>query len=58
MLNAGFRRMVVNAVYWAAGLADRIDPRSDVDIVGEYKPLPFKFNGHAPGLKVSDLAGR
>lgn len=58
LLNAGFRRMVVNAVYWAAGLEARIDPRSSMDIVGDYKPLPFKFNGHAPGLKVSDLVGR
>jgi hypothetical protein len=39
-------------------MEDRIDPRASVEIVGEYKPLPFKFNGHQPGVNVSDLAGR
>jgi type 1 glutamine amidotransferase len=58
LLNGPFRRMVVNSVYWALKLENRIDPKSNVDIVGDYKPLPFKFNGHQPGVKVSDLAGR
>jgi type 1 glutamine amidotransferase len=58
MLNGPFRRMMVNSVYWALKLEDRIDPRSNVEIVGEYKPLPFKFNGHQPGVKVEDLVGR
>jgi type 1 glutamine amidotransferase len=56
LLNEPFRRMLVNAVYWAVKLEDRIDPKSSVAIVGDYRPLPFKFNGHQPGLKVSDLA--
>jgi len=56
LLNEPFRRMLVNAVYWALKLEDRIDPKSSVAIVGEYQPLPFKFNGHQPGLTVSDLA--
>jgi hypothetical protein len=55
LLNGPFRRMMVNSVYWALKLEERIDPRSNVEIVGEYKPLPFKFNGHQPGVKVSEL---
>jgi hypothetical protein len=55
MLNAPFRRLLVNACYWALKLENRIDPRSSVDLVGTYTPLPFKFGGHAPGLKPSDL---
>jgi hypothetical protein len=47
--------MIVNSVYWALKLEQRIDPRSNVEIVGEYKPLPFKFNGHKPGVRVSEL---
>jgi hypothetical protein len=27
-----------------------------VDLVGEYKPRPFKFGGAAKGVKPSDLA--
>jgi type 1 glutamine amidotransferase len=58
LLNEPFRRMLVNAVYWSLKMENRIDPKSSVGIVGEYKPLPFKFNGHQPGVKVSDLAGK
>jgi hypothetical protein len=56
--NEGFRRLVVNAVYWALGIENKIKPDAKVDIVGEYKPLPFKFGGHKPGVTPADLAGR
>jgi hypothetical protein len=29
-----------------------------VDLVGDYRPLPFKFGGFAKGVKPADLAGR
>jgi type 1 glutamine amidotransferase len=51
LLNEAFRRLVVNAAYWALKMDDRIDPRANVDLVGPYTPLPFKFNGFAKGLK-------
>ena len=41
----GTRRMLVNAAYWALGMEDKIPSKSVVDIVGEFKPLPFKFGG-------------
>jgi type 1 glutamine amidotransferase len=47
----GVRRMLVNAVYWALGLDDKITAESDVSLVGEYKPRPFGFNGAAKGVK-------
>ena len=47
----GVRRMLVNAVYWAVGLDDKISAESDVSLVGEYKPRPFGFNGAAKGVK-------
>ena len=56
MLNEGFRRLLVNACYWAIGLEARIDAHANVDLVGAYDPLPFKFGGAAKGVKVSDLA--
>ena len=51
LLNEPFRRLLVNAVYWAAGMEARIDVRANVDLVGTYEPLPFKFGGAAKGLK-------
>lgn len=54
----GVRRLLVNACYWALGLEAAIPDRSNVDIVGVYKPLPFKFGGFEPGLKPADRAER
>jgi hypothetical protein len=56
LTSEGTRRMLVNACYWATGLDDKIDPKANVEIVGEFKPLPFKFGGAAKGVKPSDLA--
>ena len=58
LLNEGFRRLVVNACYWALGLEGRIDGHSNVDLAGKYEPLPFKFGGAAKGVKPSDLEPR
>jgi hypothetical protein len=52
------RRMIVNACYWAAGLEDKIPEKSDVAIVGEFKPTPFRFKNNAdwkPGVTPAEL---
>jgi type 1 glutamine amidotransferase len=54
--SAGLRRLLVNACYWAIGMEDKIPAKSKVDLIGEYKPLPFKFGGFAPGIKPADHA--
>jgi hypothetical protein len=54
----GLRRLLVNACYWALGMADKIPDKANVEIVGEYKPLPFGFGGFEKGVKPSDLAGK
>ena len=51
----GTRRMVVNACFWAVGLEDKIPGKSNVEIVGEFKPTPFKSGAHKPGVKPADL---
>jgi type 1 glutamine amidotransferase len=56
LLNEGLRRLLVNACYWAVGLEKKIPARSNVEIVGEYKPLPFRFGGFQKGVKPTDLA--
>ncbi len=58
LLNEAFRRLLVNACYWAVGMEERISERSSVELVGPYEPLPFKFGGAAHGVKPSDLALR
>ncbi len=61
----GLRRLLVNASYWALGMEDKIPEKSKVDLVGEYKPLPFRGDGHKkgvkpqrPGIEVSPRAER
>jgi type 1 glutamine amidotransferase len=39
--NEGFRRMLVNACYWAVGLEQKIPPESNVEFVGQYNPSPI-----------------
>jgi len=39
--NEGFRRLLVNACYWAMGMEKQISAGSNVDLVGEYKPSPI-----------------
>ncbi len=52
----GLRRLLVNAAYWCVGMEKKIPAKSNVDIVGEYKPLPFGFNKFKKGVKPSDHA--
>ena len=53
--NAGVRRLLVNAVYWATGLEDQIKPEANVDLVGAYHPRPFGFGGAAKGVVPGSL---
>jgi type 1 glutamine amidotransferase len=53
--NEGFRRLVVNAVYWGLGMEKKIRPNANVQIVGTYKPTPFGFNKAQKGRKPEDF---
>ncbi len=55
LLNEGLRRMMVNACYWALGMEARIPARSNVDVVGEYQPSPFGFDGYRRGTRPQPL---
>jgi len=50
----GFRRLLVNACYWAMEMEDKIPAKSKVDFVGEYKPNKIGMGGQKKGLKPSD----
>jgi hypothetical protein len=45
--------MIVNACYWALGLD--VPARTNVELVGEYHPLPFGFGTFAKGRKPEEL---
>lgn len=46
---AGTRRLLVNGIYWAAGLADQIPPEgTKVDLVGTFAPTKYEFR--TPGF--------
>jgi len=50
----GFRRLLVNACYWAMGMEDKIPAKSKVDFVGRYDPNKIGVGKHKKGLKPSD----
>lgn len=52
----GLRRLLVNAVYWCLGVENRIPPRADVRLVGDYRPTFFGFGKYRRGLKPAELA--
>jgi type 1 glutamine amidotransferase len=55
--NEGFRRMMINAAFWAAGMEDTITGDNEVGFVGPYNPVTFSFDGYRLGVRPSDLAG-
>jgi len=52
----GFRRLVVNAVYWCVGLEDKIPARANVALVGAYQPTRFGFKAFRRGIKPAEHA--
>ena len=56
-LNDGFRRMMINAALWAAGLEENITGENNVDFVGPYNPVTFSFGGYRRGVRPADMAG-
>jgi type 1 glutamine amidotransferase len=54
--NEAFRRLMVNACYWAVGLEDLIPAKANVGIVGEFQPSPFGTDGFKKGVKPADLS--
>ncbi len=55
--NDGFRRLLVNAILWGAGLEASISATGDIGFVGPYHPSAYSFGGFVKNLKPSDMAG-
>jgi hypothetical protein len=49
----GLRRLLVNAVYYLAGMESKIPEKTNVDIVGEYHPSPMGWYTKVKGGGVS-----
>ena len=56
LLNPGYRRMIINGVYWILGLENKIKSNSKIDFVGPYNPSTFKNKGEVKGIKPSMYA--
>jgi hypothetical protein len=52
----GLRRLLVNACLWEVGLEKKIPAQANVDLVGNFNPTMFGFDGFKKGVKPSDLA--
>jgi type 1 glutamine amidotransferase len=52
--NEGFRRMVVNACYWAVGMETKISEKRSVAPVGTYSPNDIGLDKQKKDLKISD----
>ena len=46
----------MNATYWALHMEDKIDPKSDVSLVGDYAPTFFGFGKAQKGMMPAEHA--
>jgi type 1 glutamine amidotransferase len=56
LTNEDLRRLIVNGVFWGAGL--KVPAKADVTIVGDYQPNRYEFNGFKKGLKAADFESK
>ncbi|GAA4458806.1 ThuA domain-containing protein [Novipirellula rosea] len=57
LTNDGYRRLIVNGIFWAIGLEDAITPDLNIDIVGPFHPNTFGNQTNARGIKPEAYAG-
>jgi hypothetical protein len=56
LLNEDFRRLMINACFWASGLENRIPEKADVGFVSEYKPVMFGYGLFKKKMVPADFA--
>ncbi len=57
LLNDGYRRLLVNACFWAIGMEDSIKPDANIAFVGPFKPNTYGNGSFARGIKPEMYAG-
>jgi putative membrane-bound dehydrogenase-like protein len=55
--NEGYRRLLVNGIFWAAGMDESINADLNVGFVGPFKPNTFGGGSYARGIKPEKYAG-
>ena len=55
--NEGYRRLMVNGMFWAVGLEDKITADLNIAFVGPFKPNTFAGGAYARGIKPEMYAG-
>ena len=57
IISEGYRRCILNGVFWCMEMEDDIKADMNVDFVGPYQPTTFSFRGGRKNVKPSDLVG-
>ena len=55
--NDGYRRLLVNGIFWSLGLEEQITPDLNIAFVGPFKPNAFAGGAYARGIKPEMYAG-
>ena len=55
--NEGYRRLVMNGIFWAVGLESAIKPDLNIAFVGPFKPNTYNGGAYARGIKPEMYAG-
>ena len=55
--NEGYRRLIVNGIFWSLGLEEAIKPDLHIAMVGPFKPNTFGGGTYARGIKPEMYAG-
>ncbi|HSI64920.1 MAG TPA: ThuA domain-containing protein, partial [Candidatus Saccharimonadia bacterium] len=55
--NDGYRRLVLNGIFWTLGLEDKIKPDLNIALVGPFEPNTFGGGAYARGIKPEMYAG-
>jgi hypothetical protein len=57
IVSEGYRRCILNGIFWCMGMESVIKADMNVDFVGPYQPTTFSFGGGRKKVKPSDLVG-
>lgn len=57
LTNDGYRRLMVNGIFWASGLEDSITADLEIGFVGPFRPNTFSNGSHARGIMPESYAG-
>jgi hypothetical protein len=57
ILNEGYRRLIINGVFWAVGMENQIKPDLDISFVGPYQPNTFGGGAYAKRIKPEMYSG-